>query len=273
MLFVPSFYKYRLNKSWEFITIYSYIYHIESTITVMLMLEFIICEDNEIYLELIAGWVKEILTELSIPGHIALATDDPVKVAPYITQGSGNVFLLDINLNTSTNGLDLARQIRETSTLSYIVFITENSQYLLDSFRVRPFDYLPKPVAWNKLKQCIADIHRHHTDHSSAALPAEDFIEIKFSTNIHRIKKTDIIFIEKFRNKSVIHTLYGDVTCYLSLDYFESKLTDTASFVRCHKSYIANKLHIKEVRFNALEIVFQSGDICGIGRKYKQGLI
>lgn len=237
------------------------------------MLKIVICDDNEIYLGLLTSWVKEILQELSIPGHIALATDEPKKALQHISLGSGNVLLLDINLNSSESGLDLARKIREISTLPYIVFITENSKYLLDSFQVRPFDYLFKPVSWNKLKQCIADIHRHHTEHTTTNLKSDDHIMIKFSTKVHRIKKTDIVFIEKFRNKSIVHTLHSEVTCYLSLDYFESVLKDTSSFVRCHKSYIANKLHIKEVCFNTLEIAFQSGGTCRIGRRYKQGLI
>lgn len=237
------------------------------------MLEFVICDDNEIYLRLITSWVREILQELSIPGHITLATDEPKNVLQHASLGSGNVFLLDINLNSSESGLALARTIREISALPYIIFITENSTYLLDSFQVRPFDYLSKPVAWNKLKQCISDIHRHHTEHTSTALQPDDYIMIKFSTKVYRIKKNDIVFIEKFRNKSIVHTLHSEVTCYLSLDYFENILKDTSSFVRCHKSYIANKLHIKEVHFNTLEIVFQSEGICRIGRKYKKGLI
>lgn len=236
------------------------------------MLEFVICEDNETYLQLIASWVKDILEECSIPGKILLSTGHPVEVAKLIAAGTGNVFLLDINLNAPETGLDLAKQIRAKSTLPYIVFITEHNNHILDSFQTRPFDFLPKPVSWNKLKQCIVDIHRHNLDNYSPATHFDDCITIKFSTNVHRIKKADIIFIEKFRNKSVIHTLHSDITCYQSLEFFESSLQDTKSFIRCHKSYLVNINQIKEVHFNKLEILFHSGEIRRMGRAYKEGL-
>ena len=67
--------------------------------------------------------------------------------------------------------------------------------------------------------------------------------------------------------KLVFHTSHCDYNTYSSFNKFQGKLPDT--YVRCHKSYIANLNQIKKVEPTAGIITFRDGNTCDIGPKYK----
>jgi len=115
------------------------------------VLRIIICEDNAEYLKLLEDYVNHTLESGSIAGEVVCAATHPDEVESYLTQGDANVFLFDIDLNSDKNGYELAVKIRENNPEAYLVFISEHLEYVFQSFKVRPFDFLPKPVTMKRL--------------------------------------------------------------------------------------------------------------------------
>ena len=68
--------------------------------------------------------------------------------------------------------------------------------------------------------------------------------------------------------KLVFHTSSRDYDTYSSFNKFQEKLPDT--YVRCHKSYIANISQIRDVEPVSSTITFMDGHTCDIGPKYKR---
>jgi two-component system response regulator AgrA len=68
--------------------------------------------------------------------------------------------------------------------------------------------------------------------------------------------------------KLIFHTTSRDYDTYSSFNKFQEKLPDT--YVRCHKSYIANLTQIKDVEPVSGTITFRDGNTCDIGPKYKR---
>lgn len=232
------------------------------------MLQIVICEDNVEYLGLIVSYVKRILKSRNIPGEIVCASVHPDEVKSYLNCHDANVLLFDIDLKTEQTGYDLALKIREINADTYLVFISEHLEYVLQSFKARPFDFLPKPVTQNRLSICLESIWKDYC-RKNTSIDSNDSIQIKFGTTVYYVKKNDIVYISAYGKKLEIKTLNGIINCYETLKSFEGKLTGSEQFIRCHKSFIVNSMHIREIRLKEMEIHMTTGDICYIGKKYR----
>lgn len=237
------------------------------------MLKIVICEDNIQYRNTLSEYVESILSANCIPGKLVLVCENASQVRNFMDRQDANVFFLDIKLNSDEDGYELASKINENVRKPYIVFVTEHLEYLLLGYKVRPFDFLPKPVTKVVLESCILNIYKDYLESSEASSNDPGKLRVSTGGKIMLIKKNDIIYIEKFNKISVIHTVNSDITCYESLSNLEKLLLGSGSFVRCHKSYLVNKTYISEIRMNTLDIVFDTGHRCFIGKTYKDALL
>jgi two-component system, LytTR family, response regulator AgrA len=232
------------------------------------MLDIVICEDDPIYLKLISYKIQQLIDIGQVSGKIVLMADNTLEVEKYLQSNHANVFLLDIDLNSKKNGYDLALIINESILKPYIVFITEHLEYVFQSFKVHPFDFLPKPVTENRLEALFGEIKRHYIRNSEEE--QEEFITIKSTGRIYKIKKEDIVTIEKEVAKTIVYGVSQVIFCNLPLKYFENLLSECGIFIRCHKGSIVNKKHIVEVTKKDMKIRLDIDRECYIGRKYKK---
>jgi two-component system response regulator AgrA len=236
-----------------------------------IMINIVVCEDNQEYQNLIVGYIEKNLKDFCIPGEIVLKTESPILALEAIEKYNANVFFLDINLNGTTSGYELAQEIKNKAYRSYIVFISEHLEYVFQSFKVRAFDFLPKPVTEGVLGKCICELFEDYkkiygTEDSEA-------LQIKSGMIQYNISKKEILYIEKHHNKAVIHTLNQSISCYETLEALETKLGDRDIFKRCHKSYIVNKKYIDEIRLSTMQILLKSGHVCYLSKSYKKNVI
>ena len=231
------------------------------------MLEIVVCEDNYEYREMISVTLDLLMSELKINGAVVLECASPDQVLVYLEQNSPNVFFLDIDLNAALNGLDLASLIHEKMPDAYIVFISQYANLVFKSFKVRPFDFLPKPITQNDLSDVLSEINHDYQKRFDIEKPG--FLNIKTGSKIYQIPKNEIVFLEKFGNKCIIHSRTKTVYCYQSLETIGEKLGDT-DFIRCHKSFLANKNFIEQTNLAEMEILFTNGQKCFIGGNIKR---
>lgn len=230
----------------------------------VIMLQIVICEDNKEFLDQFTNMIQSILDNNKIKGEILCTTTNVRDVEFVIASGKGNTFFLDIDLKDSESGYTLAEKIRKNNPYAYIVFVTGHFEYVLHAFKVYAFDFLQKPVTYEILEQCLQRIHDHHMVISNDY----KYIEVKSGSNLYKIKTNDIVYIERFKRDTIIYTKNGQVTCHKSLDSLLKQLNDT-NFVRCHKSFIANKQLITQINQKERIIVFKTDQKCSFGRKYK----
>jgi len=160
------------------------------------------------------------------------------------------IIFLDIYLNGMT-GIEAAKLIRDKDPHVAIVFITVSCDHALDAFSVRASAYVTKPVTskdmHNALKQC------QHIFIKNAR-----FIEVVSKRRKIKIPVVKIMYIETYGRETVIHTENGDIktTMPILLNQLEQSLG--SSFLRCHRSYIVNMNHIREI--TAKDIILTNGD-------------
>lgn len=226
------------------------------------MLNFVVCDDNPNVLDKIAKMLDAIFIKNKIDAELGLKTTSANEVLNYSKHYSVNVFFFDIELQSEISGLELARKIRETNRSSYIVFFTGHLEYMLMAYKVKTFDFLPKPVTVERLEETVLSLVTDSTQNP------KKYIRIDQKNTI--INQDSIYYIRKDGMKLVFQTENRSYEVYSSFNKIQACLPD--NFVRCHKSYIANVDRITDIKSNDM-ILFDNERSCCIGPKYKNNFL
>ena len=181
----------------------------------------------------------------------------------FVKNNPTDVLLLDIDLKSSTSGLQIAEKIRAVDKDIYIIFVTGHFEFGMVAYRYKTFDFLQKPLTKERFEETIlrlySDIFGNKTDY------------IKLDNDKTVIKENTIRFIKKDGMKVIFHTDTRDYETYSSF----SKISDMLpyNFVRCHKSYIVNIDKITDIDMNDNLVFFNKTDKCYIGPKYKNNFM
>ena len=229
------------------------------------MLNFVVCDDNKVILDRLVKMLENIFIKNDLDAKVLFYTTSASKLQDYIDNNSIDVLILDIDLKSKYSGLEIAKQIRERNKNVYLIFSTAHLEYALMAYKLKTFDYLPKPITDERLEETILRIF-------------EDVNESKNNTKFLKIgnsqvlvKEDDVKYIKRDGMKTIYYTTNKKYETYSSLNKIEESLPD--NFVRCHKSYIVNVNNITNIESNKNTIKFNSNECCFIGPKYKNNLM
>ena len=223
------------------------------------MLNFALCDDNFCAIDKLTKMLNSIIISHNLQGQITFSTSNPNELLNYIKNNPTHVLLLDIDLKSSTSGLQLAEKIREIDKNIYIIFVTGHLEFGLVAYKYKTFDFLQKPLTKERLEETILRLYSDIFGSRSTY--------IRLDNNKTVIKENSIRFIRKNGMKVIFHTDTRDYETYSSF----SKISDMLpyNFVRCHKSYIVNMTKITDIDIANNSINFTKNDKCYIGPKYK----
>ena len=228
------------------------------------MLNFVLCDDNQNILKKLEKMLESILIKSNLSGQVAYSTTNPDNFLKYIEFNSFDVVILDIDLKSQISGIDLANTIRKKNKKAYIIFSTAHLEYLMVAFKYKTFDFLAKPITFERFEETIMRLYDDISD--------EKNVFFKVNSKNGYINSNDIYFIEKHGKKAVIKTSSGDLSLTSSFSNILNRLPN--NFIRCHKSYIVNLNQISKIQSNN-EISFKNSNIsqCTIGPKYEKFFI
>ncbi len=147
-----------------------------------------------------------------------------------------DIFLLDIYL-PGQNGVDTARRIRGLDKNALLVFLTSSEDFYREAFDLYAFHYLIKPIRLDSLTEVLT----RAADHISA--PEESLHIMSRGQNI-MLRHADITYIDSSNHILHFHMQDGqEYTSYGKLDEIQTQLASEL-FVRCHKSFIVNLIHV-----------------------------
>ncbi|QTJ33929.1 LytR/AlgR family response regulator transcription factor [Dolosigranulum pigrum] len=120
------------------------------------MYPLIICEDSPEQLDMIQTLFQHYRTFRENYFKLVLATHSPHDVLTYLDDHSPQkgVYLLDVHLQTTIDGLDLAVAIRQCDVQAKIIFITtdENAAPLTFKRNLEALSYINKPLTIDELR-------------------------------------------------------------------------------------------------------------------------
>lgn len=147
-------------------------------------------------------------------------------------------------------GMEAARGIRRYAPRVPIVFLTTTPDYALESYDVRAFGYLVKPLDSKKAAILLERFLREEYDGRRKTLLLQE------GGKGHRIAYREIESIESRRNVLLVRLESGEEhRVYARLDEVAREL-EGHGFLRCHQSYIVN---MEQVRSADSDFIMASG--------------
>ena len=201
------------------------------------MLNFVICDDNLNILDRLEKMLDTIFCKNDFEAQVAFSSDNTEEVLNYISSNKVDVAMLDINLKSNKTGIELAKEIRKINKNIYIIFTTGHLEYAMIAYKVKTFDYIAKPINYDRLEETIIRLFEDVT-----SVPKK---YLKIDNKNTLVDESEVQYIKRDGMKLVFHTNSRDYDTYSSFNKFQDKLPE--NYIRCHKSYIANINQIKDL--------------------------
>ncbi|KKM09803.1 hypothetical protein SY88_16525 [Clostridiales bacterium PH28_bin88] len=172
-----------------------------------------------------------------------------------------DVMFLDIQM-PGQNGLDMGVMLTELKVSPLIVFATAYDEYALEAFGTNAVDYLLKPITVERLEACLAKIRgllaRGDRSGFGPAGP-EQFARTGQAKGglskipVNKLGKIVLLGTESLVSASTrnglvyIRTPQHEYSVNLTFEKLVERLGNTGGFFRCHRNYVVNLDHVREV--------------------------
>lgn len=166
-----------------------------------------------------------------------------------------DLLLLDIEM-PEISGVELTKNLANKRPL--IIFITSKKDYAVEAFELNVVDYLVKPITPARFIQAIDKARElFESSHEEVNINNEEFIFIRDSNIIRRVKVDDILFAEAMGDFVKIHTASRFFAIHATLKSVEDRLP-VVKFIRVHRSYIVAINKIDSIQDGALVVYDKS---------------
>jgi len=218
-----------------------------------------ICDDEIDCANGIAKILEAKFIEKSFDAKVTIITENQDIIYKAMEEKEIDVLILDIVFkNNGKNGIDFGNDLRKINKDFHLIFLTAHFRYMPLSFVSKTFDFLVKPVTKNLIDSLVDRLVEEYSVKNSKFLHLNKSLAVKINT---------IAYIEKNSNKSYIYTYSGTYSCTITLDSLLNELPN--NFIKCHRSYIANKDFISTVDNKKNYIIFENGLKCPINSHFK----
>jgi two-component system LytT family response regulator len=189
---------------------------------------------------------------------------EPLKAIEFLNREKVDLIFLDINM-PDISGMQLLQTL---SPRPLIIFTTAYSQYAVESYEMNALDYLLKPVTFERFLTAINKAAAALSSKNTPGLDEDAAVFIKSGPQTHRVKISEILYLEKNGNYITIHRKDGNILIRENMvDIFD--LVPAADFIRVHKSYVVGIRHISMIEVHQLIV---NGEKIPIGSTYRDTL-
>jgi len=172
---------------------------------------------------------------------------------------------MDINLKGELDGIATAHQIQQFTDIP-VIYLTANSDEATFNRAkpTRPYAFISKPFKQLDLQRAIeltiSRMAENDTGTRTVSTTGEeqpfilnDRIFVRYKEKMVKIMLADILYMEADRNYSRIFTSNREYVLSITLKSIEEKMS-MKLFMRIHRSYLINIIHVEEVAENHVMI-------------------
>lgn len=205
-----------------------------------MILNIAVCDDDIQSLTAMSDYLKKFEMNYDIDFKTSLFTNGADLLAEYKSSGVFHVLFLDVEM-PEMSGLEIAQTVRSLPDRNVkIVFFSNYPKYMQDSFNVRAFHYLSKPLTYSNfekiMQQLLSDFESSKVtkllikgDYSEELIAIQDII----SVNAEDSRKRRLTIVLSDRSISISGVL----------NEWERDLSDH-HFVRANRKTLVNINHI-----------------------------
>ncbi len=193
-----------------------------------------------------------------------------------------NIYILDMDLSASINGLQIAKRIRSFDFHGYIIFLTAHIEMtaLTYQYNLKALNFIYKgdPKLRHSFFSSLEQICLEQdcvTIDSPILHHASNNLIFSYKFNHFIVAFHDILYIETHSSKRclLIHTTDRIYEYPHTLVHLKNELP--SFFHTTHRCHIVNTQWIKEVRYQneRYELLLDNGTLCPVSKKYISNLV
>lgn len=216
----------------------------------------IIVDDEQLARELLERYINK-LPNL----ELLKSCKTPLEAIDFLQSESVDLMFLDIQM-PDLKGTELLQTLKHKPV---VIFTTAYQEYALEGYQLDVIDYMMKPISFERFVQGVnkaadqINLLRNSEKKpgtSGTGQPGKDdikYIHLKAEHKVHKIKLTDILYIEGLREYVTFYMEDKKIIVLESLKKLEEMLPSDR-FMRIHKSYIVNTEKISLLYGNQVKI-------------------
>ncbi len=222
------------------------------------------------------------LLELNCPEVEIVATCSNVAEAlQKLEEMKPELVFLDVRMPGKT-GLDMLAELSEIDF--EVIFVTAHNEYMLQALQFSAVDYLLKPVDEDRLLEAVHRVEKRLEEKKNSAQaqillhninkaghPLEMRLCLPTQKGFTILKLEDIVYCEAQRSYTIFR-LVNNKSIIISKPLFDyDKLLADTVFLRVHKSFLINLMHVKEyLRGEGGTVIMSNGMEVEISRRKKE---
>lgn len=217
-----------------------------------------VCDDEKFQIDIIKKYIERFNENKEYEIHLLTACSgeellEKLNNLDNKDRDSKNIdiFFLDIEMK-GIDGVELGRRLRKKNKDAVIVYITGFKDYAFNAFQIKAFDYIMKPVTYEKFQKLFGEILERVQEIQYRKEKNKEFIvEIRGLTK--RINYSDIYYFEKSLRKIKVVNKRENIEFYKSFKIFKADI-DMNFFTQCHQSFIVNNEKISAYKDHEIYI-------------------
>ena len=222
------------------------------------------------------------LLELNCPEVEIAATCNSAKAAiEKLEEVKPDLVFLDVRM-PGKSGLDMLTELPVQNF--EVIFVTAHDEYMLQALQFSAVDYLMKPVDEDRLVEAVDRVRKRLKMERSAGhketliynigkagSPLEMRLCLPTQKGFNIVKLEEIVYCEAKRSYTLFR-FANNKSILISKPLFDyDKLLTETVFLRVHKSFLINLLHVKEyVRGEGGSVIMSDGTEIEISRRKKE---
>lgn len=221
------------------------------------MINCLIVDDEPLAQELLESYVNG-AEQLCLIGKCSTA----VAAFEVLHQQKTDLLFLDIKM-PGLSGIDLIKSLKNPPA---VIFTTAYSEYAAVSYDLEAIDYLLKPITAERFTRSLEKFFKLKPLIVEEEKPYTYF---KVSGQLVKVMHAEISYAQSIKDYIMLYTVEGNLIVHMTMKYL-CELLPANQFIRVHRSYLINEVHIRIISKNSVTI----GEVqIPIGESYKESLI
>ncbi|WP_300847062.1 LytTR family DNA-binding domain-containing protein [uncultured Acetatifactor sp.] len=221
------------------------------------MLSIAIVDDEQVHRDILTKYIEEWKAKERLEAEVETFASGEAFYFAWSGEQRYDVLFLDIMMG-ATDGISLARRLREQGRKLDIIFTTGIADYMQEGYEVEAMHYLLKPLSKEKVWECLDKcLMRREEDAEWILLPTEEGL---VKTDVSKI-----LYGEAVGHYCVLECMGERLQLKLGMKELAKKLEGRGDFLFCHRSYLVNLRRVSKV--GRQDIVMEGGALVPVSRR------
>lgn len=201
------------------------------------MIKIAICDDDSAVAESIESHLMILSAEYRKKFEIDVYYSGE-KLGTFFEEQKYDLLFIDIEM-PRISGIDTVKLIRELNQDALVIFISSHKTYFEQLFDVQPFNFLHKPIDWEKFDDIFNKAYLR-------IIKPPKYFWFSSERASYRIPIDEILQFESVRRKIYLTTSKGRYELYGTLKEIYSQFSDE-NFIYVSQSDLVNMRHIQKI--------------------------